>query len=59
MTGACRALKKPTPERRRIRGKCPLELAGYNVSRLPMAQICRGQLLGWPPEALADVVPRA
>ncbi len=44
---------------RRIRGKCPLELAGYDVSRLPMAQICRGQLLGWPPEALADVVPRA
>jgi hypothetical protein len=27
---------------RRIRGKCPLDLAGYDVSRLPMAQICRG-----------------
>ena len=44
---------------RRIRGKCPLELAGYAVSKLPMAQLCRGQLLDWPPEALADVVPRS
>jgi len=44
---------------RRIRGKCPLELAGYAVSKLPMAQFCRGQLLDWPPEALADVVPRS
>ncbi|PDV96530.1 IS66 family transposase [Candidatus Chloroploca asiatica] len=42
----------------RIRGKCPLELAGYDVSTLPMAQLCRGQLLGWPPEGLADVVPK-
>jgi transposase-like protein len=43
---------------RRIRGKCPLELAGYDVSKLPMAQLCRGQLLDWPPEALGEVVPR-
>jgi hypothetical protein len=43
---------------RRIRGKCPLELAGYEVSKLPMAQICRGQVLEWPPEALAEMVPR-
>jgi transposase-like protein len=43
---------------RRIRSKCPLELAGYDVSKLPMAQLCRGQLLDWPPAALADVVPR-
>ncbi|WP_129678409.1 transposase [Candidatus Chloroploca sp. Khr17] len=42
----------------RIRGKCPLELAGYDVSKLPMAQLCRGQLLGWPPESLAEVVPK-
>lgn len=26
---------------RRIRGKCPLELAGYDVSKLPMAQLPR------------------
>lgn len=44
---------------RRIRGKCPLELAGYDVSRLPMAQLCRGQLLGWPPEGLAELVPKS
>jgi transposase-like protein len=42
----------------RIRGKCPLELAGYDVQKLPMAQICRGQVLAWPPEALAELVPR-
>jgi transposase-like protein len=43
---------------RPIRGKCPLELAGYDVRKLPMAQICRGQVLEWPSEALAEVVPR-
>jgi transposase-like protein len=42
----------------RIRGKCPLELAGYDVSRLPMANICRGQLLDWSPETLGELVPR-
>ena len=41
----------------RIRGKCPLELAGYDVSKLPIARVCRGQLLGWPSETLAEVVP--
>jgi hypothetical protein len=43
---------------RRIRGKCPLELAGYDVGKLPLAQICRGQVLEWPPEALGELVPR-
>jgi transposase-like protein len=43
----------------RVRGKCPLELAGYDVSQLPMTTICRGQVLDWPPEALAELVPRA
>jgi transposase-like protein len=48
-----------TPDaQKRIRGKCPLELAGYDVASLPMAQICRGQMLHWPPEALGAVVPR-
>jgi len=42
----------------RIRGKCPLELAGYDVQKLPMAQICRGQVLEWPPGALTELVPR-
>ena len=37
---------------KRIRGMCPLELAGYDVSTVPMAQICRGQVLDWPPEGL-------
>ena len=43
----------------RIRGKCPLELAGYDITRLPMARLCRGQLLGWPSETLVEVVPNA
>jgi transposase-like protein len=42
----------------RIRGKCPLELAGYDVSKLPMTQICRGQVLEWSPAALGELVPR-
>ncbi len=48
-----------TPDaQKRIRGKCPLELAGYDVASLPMAQICCSQMLHWPPEALGAVVPR-
>src|SRR5262249_47381257 len=42
----------------RIRASCPLELAGYDVSKFPMDKICRGQLLDWPPEVLEKVVPR-
>jgi hypothetical protein len=26
----------------RLRGKCPLELAGYDISQLPMASLCAG-----------------
>jgi len=48
---------KERPPDRRIGGKCPLELAGYEVRKLPIAQICRGQLLGWPVEALEELVP--
>jgi transposase-like protein len=55
----CYRFRPFTPDAQpRIRGKCPLELAGYDVSRLPMAQICRGQVLNWSPEALAELVPR-
>jgi transposase-like protein len=43
----------------RIRGKCPLELAGYDISQLPMAHICRGWALGWPPDSIKEVVPNA
>lgn len=42
-----------------IRGKCPLELAGYDISQIPIARILRGQLLGWPPETLHQLVPNA
>ncbi|MCP4535778.1 MAG: DDE-type integrase/transposase/recombinase [Chloroflexi bacterium] len=40
-----------------IRGKCPLELAGYDITHMPIARVVRGQLLGWPPEALRGLVP--
>ncbi|MBM3135664.1 MAG: transposase [Chloroflexi bacterium] len=32
----------------RIRGKCPLQLTGYDVSRLPMTTICAGLSIVWP-----------
>ena len=39
----------------RIRGKCPLELAGYEVRKLPMAQLFRGLALQWPAAAFQEV----
>lgn len=44
---------------RRIRGKCALELAGYDVNKLLMVQLYRSQLLGWPLEGSAEVVPKS
>jgi transposase-like protein len=41
----------------RIRGKCPLQLAGYNVHALPMAQLFRGLSLQWPQSAFQELVP--
>ena len=41
----------------RIRGKCPLELAGYEVQKLPMAQLFRGLTLQWPESAFQELVP--
>jgi len=31
-----------------IRGKSPLQLAGYDLSRIPMSWLCRGYSLQWP-----------
>jgi transposase-like protein/DNA-directed RNA polymerase subunit RPC12/RpoP len=31
-----------------IRGKSPLQLAGYDLSRVPMSWLCRGHSLQWP-----------
>jgi transposase-like protein len=42
-----------------IRGKCPLELAGYDIRHMPIARILRGQLLGWPSVVLKELVPHA
>jgi transposase-like protein len=41
----------------RVRGKCPLELAGYDLTQLPMARICRGWALGWPLDFDQETVP--
>ena len=41
----------------RIRGKCPLELAGYEVHKLPMSQLFRGLTLQWPEPAFRELVP--
>jgi transposase-like protein/DNA-directed RNA polymerase subunit RPC12/RpoP len=32
----------------RIRGKSPLQLAGYDLSQMPMTWLCRGYSLVWP-----------
>ncbi len=42
---------------KRIRGKCPLELAGYEVLKLPMAQLFRGLALQWSAVAFQELVP--
>jgi len=31
-----------------VRGKCPLQLAGYDISHLPLATICAGLSVVWP-----------
>jgi transposase-like protein len=41
----------------RVRGKCPLELAGYDIAKLPMAQVCRGWALAWPLDLDQEAVP--
>jgi len=41
----------------RIRGKCPLELAGYDVQKLPITQLFRGLALQWPSAAFQEFVP--
>ncbi len=43
----------------RIRGKSPLQLAGYSVDRLPMAAACSGWAIALPTEAPQRGVPSA
>jgi hypothetical protein len=40
-----------------IRGKCPLELAGYDISQLSMTTLCQGLSLDWPMEMVENDVP--
>ena len=40
-----------------IRGKSPLQLAGYDVSRMPMPWLCRGYSIKWPVTAGEPDVP--
>jgi transposase-like protein len=41
----------------RIRGKCPLELAGYDLSRLPVTTLWNGLSVEWPTEVAHNDVP--
>jgi hypothetical protein len=41
----------------RIRGQCPLELAGYDISQVPMAALCAGLSVAWPLEVAQNHVP--
>lgn len=43
----------------RIRGKSPLELAGYEVQKLPITQLFRGMTLQWPASSYQELVPNA
>jgi len=43
--------------RSEIRGKSPLELAGYDLSEMPMPWLCRGYSLEWPVTAEVVDVP--
>ena len=43
----------------RIRGKCPLELAGYDVSQVPMASLCTGFSFAWPLQVAQNHVPKS
>jgi transposase-like protein len=40
-----------------IRGKCPLELAGYDISQMPMTALCQGLSLDWSLELNQIDVP--
>jgi hypothetical protein len=40
-----------------IRGKCPLELAGYDISQIPMAVLCQGLSFDWPINTREHDVP--
>ena len=36
----------------RIRGLAPLQLAGYDISHIPLSAICSGLSVDWPTEAI-------
>ncbi len=43
----------------RIRGKCPLELAGYDISQVSMDSLCAGLSVAWPLEVTQNHVPNS
>ncbi len=42
-----------------IRGKCPLELAGYDISQVPMTSLCAGLSVAWPLKAPQNYGPNS
>jgi len=43
----------------RIRGKCPLELAGYDLRHMPMTALAAGSSFAWPLEPPRAEVPKS
>jgi len=43
----------------RIRGKCPVQLAGYDISQVPMVSLCAGLSVDWPLEMAHTHVPNS
>ena len=41
-----------------IRGKSPLQLAGYDISQMPMTTICQGLSPQWPTGVMTNDVPK-
>ena len=46
-------------QRYACRGKCPLELAGYDISQVPMVSLCNGLSVAWPLEVAQNRVPNS
>jgi hypothetical protein len=42
----------------RLRGKSPLQLAGYDVAQMPMANVCRGWALSFPAQPSTGGCPK-
>ena len=42
-----------------LRGKCPLEIAGYDISQMPITAVCAGWSPHWPILLQNNLVPNS